>query len=182
MRWQTPFHVCLRASRREQLIRAPVTAGTFQTRIKIDYRFLSAIQTPPEGKHFSQRLLNSLKAILGDVRDGRAQVEHPAPTDRGGIVHDFMRRHDNSRATEKVGGTRQLAGRASDGGQGRGAAGPVMQHTVSAAVSMTCPPPVQETTLQVHKNTQVNQQNTTAIQGFGIVACQSLRHIWRIRN
>ncbi|KAG8292927.1 hypothetical protein J6590_028679 [Homalodisca vitripennis] len=40
-----------------------------------------------------------------------------------------------------------------------------MQHTVSAAVSMTCPPPVQETTLQVHKNTQVNQQNTTAIQG-----------------
>ncbi|KAG8290364.1 hypothetical protein J6590_083549 [Homalodisca vitripennis] len=64
MRLQTPFHVCLRASRREQLIRAPVTAGTFQTRIKIDYRFPSAIQTPPEGKHiFNETLVEPFSCM-----------------------------------------------------------------------------------------------------------------------
>ncbi|KAG8328875.1 hypothetical protein J6590_099637 [Homalodisca vitripennis] len=63
MRWQMPYHVCLRASRREQLIRAPVTAGTFQTRIKIDYRFPSAIQTPPEGKHINEHLMNGCRMI-----------------------------------------------------------------------------------------------------------------------
>ncbi|KAG8312524.1 hypothetical protein J6590_020444 [Homalodisca vitripennis] len=92
-----PYRVCLKASRREQLIRAPVTTGAFQTGVKIAYRFPSAIQTPPEGKnvkhpfkvmtlkHALNEKLNTTLIIKTELRNTchnrPAFVDQPPTTD-----------------------------------------------------------------------------------------------------